>query len=423
MIFRLLNFIFFPAHFSFSRKIRFDSPKAKKYSKVEGECCLVDNEYAQLSNTFWISRCCKFYLAQKSDMDKIPFRITAVKKGKTAQIDIIGQIGWGVSSKEFREDVRKLVADGCTEAMIYINTPGGSCFDANEIANTLLENFKKINGDGGAIVASAGTYIAGICETFSMPSNGQYMIHPPQGCACGKAADIEAYLKMIKDIEKDYFDVFDSKAIDKEGFKKKWDSGADYWMTAKEAKDAGFITRVREKVKIDKETKDMLRACADMNTKDRLSQYLLTNDTEMKKVADLLKLTPEATEAEFVSAITPIITENTTLKSDLQKEKDDKKALQDRIDAIELAEKNANTAKAEALIAEAIKDGRLADDEKHASKAFWLKNFENDFNGASAELGKLPKRKDVRSHLGESGTGESAWTKRQREIEEANKNK
>ncbi len=356
-------------------------------------------------------------------MEKIPFRITAVKKGKIANIDIIGEIGWSVSSKQFREDVRKLIEDGCTEAFVYINTPGGSCFDANEIANTLTDNFKKITGDGGAVVASAGTFIASVCAEFSMPSNGQFMIHRPSGCACGTVADIEAYLKMIGDIDKSYFDLFQGKATDKEEFKKKWESGSDYWMNAKEAKDAGFITSVREKVKIDKNTKDMIRACAGMNAKDRLSQYFLTNDTEMKKVADLLRLSPEATEADYVAAISPIIAENTTLKSDLQKEKDDKKALQDKIDAIELADRNAKKTKAEGLIAEAIKDGRLADDEKHSSKAFWLKNFEADFDGASAELGKLPKRKDVKSQLGETGTGESAWTKRQREIDEANKGK
>jgi ATP-dependent protease ClpP protease subunit len=354
-------------------------------------------------------------------MEKIPFQISAVKKGKVANIDIIGEIGWDVSSKQFREDIRKLVEEGCTEALVYINSPGGSCFDANEIANLLVENFKKITGDGGAIVASAGGYIAGICEEFSMPSNGQFMIHPPMGGAFGKAADIEAYLKMLKDIEKDYFVVLEGKAIDKEGFKKKWDSGVDYWMTAQEAKDAGFVSSVREKIKIDKNTKDMIRACAGINAKDRLSQYFLTNDTEMKKVADLLKLSPEATEADYVNAISPILSENTTLKSDLQKEKDDKNALQAKLDAIELAEKNAQKIKADAMIAEAIKDGRLADDEKHTSKVFWGKNFENDFEGASAELGKLPKRKDVKSQLGADGTGESAWTTRQKEIEAANK--
>jgi ATP-dependent Clp protease protease subunit len=360
-----------------------------------------------------------FRIKANETTERIPFRITAVKKGKVAHIDIIGEIGWSVSSKQFREDVRKLVDDGCTDADVYINSPGGSCFDANEIANILNDSFKKITGNGGAIVASAAAYLAVICESFTLPSNGQFMVHRPSGFTGGTVNDIEAYLKMIKDIDKNYYDLFESKAADKADFKKKWESGADYWMNAKEAKDAGFIASVREKVKIDKETKDMVRACA--SYKDRMTQ-LLTNDTEnMKQLADLLKLKADAVEIDYVNAVTPILNENNTLKSDLQKEKDDKKVLQDKLNAIEAADKKVKKEKAEALIVEAIKDGRLADDEQHTSKNFWLKNFEADFEGASAELGKLPKRTDVRSKLVDTGSGESAWTKRQREIEEANK--
>lgn len=363
-----------------------------------------------------------FRIKANAAAEKIPFRITAVKKDKVAHIDIIGEIGWEVNSKQFLSDVRNLKEEGCTDAFLYMTTPGGSCFDANEIANILTENFEKINGEGGAVVASAGAYLVSICDTFTMPANGQFMIHRPKGCACGTVTDIEAYLTMMGNIDKDYLNRFTAKATNKEDLKKKWESGADYWMTAKEAKEAGFITAVREKVKIDKETKDMLRACASGNT-DRISQ-ILTNDTEnMKQLADLLKLKAEATEIDFVNAVSPILSENTTLKADLQKEKDDKKTLQDRLNAIEEADKQAKKVKAEALIVDAIKDGRLADDEKHTSKAFWLKNFEADFEGASAELGKLPKRKDVKSQLGEGGTGESAWSKRQKEIEEANKGK
>ena len=352
-------------------------------------------------------------------MDKIPFQISAVKKGKVAEIKIIGQIGWDVNSSVFRMEVEDLVKDGCTEAHLYINSPGGSCFDANEISNILHDNFKKITGDGGALVASAAAFLAEHCDSFSMPANGQFMVHRPSGCACGTAAQIESYLKLIKDLDNDYLELFKAKAKDKENFQSKWNSGADYWMNAKEAIDAGFITSVREKVKIDKETKDMIRACAEV--KDHLAQ-LLTN-IDMKEVAKLLKLPESASEQDVINMISPIIAENQTLKADLQKEKDEKKVVQDKLEAKEAAEKAARATKAEALVNEAIKDGRLADDEKHASKNFWMKLFESDFDGTSAELSKLPKHQSVRSQVTTGASGESAWVKRQKEIEEANKGK
>lgn len=88
-------------------------------------------------------------------MSKIPFQITAAKVGKVAEIRIVGYIGWSVDAESFRREVDALVADGCTEAHLYINSGGGSCFDAEEIVNILHNAFgDRITGEGGAIVAS-----------------------------------------------------------------------------------------------------------------------------------------------------------------------------------------------------------------------------------------------------------------------------
>jgi hypothetical protein len=142
----------------------------------------------------------------------------------------------------------------------------------------------------------------------------------------------------------------------------------------------------------------------------------------MKEVAKLLKLSDKATEQEFIDAINPIVNENTTLKTQLQAEKDAKRVLKDKLDAIELKEKETRNTKAKALIAEAIKDGRLDDDEKHTAEGFWLRNFEADFDGTKAQLEKLPKKTKM-SDLFTGEKGENAWEKRQREIDDANKRK
>ena len=49
---------------------------------------------------------------------------------------------------------------------IYINSPGGECFEANEIVNVIKRFPGKITGEGGALVASAATYIAINCTSF-----------------------------------------------------------------------------------------------------------------------------------------------------------------------------------------------------------------------------------------------------------------
>ncbi len=182
---------------------------------------------------------------------KTPFQITAVKKGTTAQVRIIGVIGWDVDSEIFRAQIDDLIQEGATSAHIYLNTTGGSCFDAAEIVNILSVFKGDVTGEGGAIVASAGTYIASHCKKFEMPENGQYMIHKPAGGVSGTSDKVESYLKALKDTEGEYYDTYKAIAKDISLFEDKWQKG-DWWMTAKEAKEQGFITHVKPKVKIDR---------------------------------------------------------------------------------------------------------------------------------------------------------------------------
>ena len=75
--------------------------------------------------------------------------------------------------------VEQLIRSGIKDVHIYINSPGGECFEANEIVNVIKKFPGKITGEGGALVASAATYIAINCTSFSMPANG--LFHDPSG--------------------------------------------------------------------------------------------------------------------------------------------------------------------------------------------------------------------------------------------------
>ena len=191
-----------------------------------------------------------------------------------------------------------LVKDGVRDVHVYINSPGGSCFDAAEIVN-ILESFKGgITGEGGAIVASAATFISLACKKFEMPENGMFMIHKPSGVACGTATDIENYLKLIAEIEAQYYDAYGAVAKSPDTLKEKRAAG-DWWMTAREAAEQGFITAVRQKTKIDRETALAIKACGcpfEIKTED----YKPKNEDKMdvKATALLLGLPETATEAE-----------------------------------------------------------------------------------------------------------------------------
>ncbi|MFV0482973.1 MAG: Clp protease ClpP, partial [Bacteroidales bacterium] len=147
-------------------------------------------------------------------MSKKTFTLCVARVESEAQIDIIGTIGWSEETtyEGFRELVQEAKAQGATKARLYITSPGGSCFHANEIINLLNDEFDTVEGIGGALVASAASYIAVRCSTFSMPENGQFMIHPPSGGEWGKAEELEAYAEMLKNIEADYLKAYQAKA-------------------------------------------------------------------------------------------------------------------------------------------------------------------------------------------------------------------
>ena len=146
------------------------------------------------------------------------------------------------------------------------------------------------------------------------------------------------------------------------------------------------------------------------------------NNTEMKELAKILKLADGADEQAFIEAVNPVLSENVTLREDLQKERDEKKLLQDKVDAIELADKTAKTEKATMLIDAALKDGRLNETAEQSVKAFWLSSFEANHEMAEKALAAIPAKVKQQETLGDD-TALTPWQKRQKEIDDKNKKK
>ena len=152
--------------------------------------------------------------------------LTATAENGRARIELKGTISkWRETEAEFTSKVEELIKSGVKDVHIYINSPGGECFEANEIVNVIKRFPGKITGEGGALVASAATYIAINCTSFSMPANGLFMIHQVSGGACGKVADIESTLEVMRKLNEHYLNAFLSKCTDKKKIKDAWDNG------------------------------------------------------------------------------------------------------------------------------------------------------------------------------------------------------
>ncbi len=317
-------------------------------------------------------------------MEKNPFQISAVQNGKKAEIRITGLIGWETTSESFRTQVEALVKAGVKDAHLYIHSPGGNCFDAVEIVNIITQKFKgSITGEGGALVASAATFIAANCKTFEMPENGMFMIHRASGGIRGSQEDIEAYLKLMKDTNTMIYESYKAIAKDLTLLDEKWNSRTDWWLTAKEAKEQGFITAVRQKARIDRETAAQIKACGCPFEIPEDQIYKPKNEKrmELQATAKLLGLPATATEEEVKAKLEA----NAKAATDLQ-------ALQA---AQAEREKTEKAAKINAALDKAIADKRIKAD----CRAEWNAMLEANFEKASKALESIASVEKLSSEI------------------------
>src|SRR5690349_11118562 len=130
---------------------------------------------------------------------KRPFSITAQAENNIAVIRIDGYIsGWNDYAVQFKAKLDALIAAGILNAIVYINSGGGDCFQANEIANEIMRFKGNIDGQLGALCASAASYIACKCTSVTAAKNCQYMIHKPMWGIQGNADEIKAGLKLLE---------------------------------------------------------------------------------------------------------------------------------------------------------------------------------------------------------------------------------
>ncbi len=229
--------------------------------------------------------------------EKLIINITA--EGTAGRIDIIGSIAeWTKNNAvDFRERCQAIKDAGANNILVYQMTVGGDCFQANEIVNILIEIFGSYKCEGGAIVASAGTYIS-VCggDTFEIAKNGQYMIHKPMGGTYGNEQMLGNYLTLLQNMTKTYYEAYVAKLQKPEAeFKAKWDNG-DFWMTAKEAVEWGFATSVKEPVKIDKAAAQAIAACGSP-LETIIDKY--ENEMDNKLVARAIGLPDTATDEQI----------------------------------------------------------------------------------------------------------------------------
>jgi ATP-dependent protease ClpP protease subunit len=170
-------------------------------------------------------------------------------QGQVADLSIIGDIDWwNNNSADFTRQLNDLRAAGVTELRGYINSGGGSMWEANEIYNLIAGFPGRKTCRLGALVASAATTIAcAFADGIEMAANGQYMIHNPNIVAQGGEKEFKAALQLYQNVRQGAIAIY----VQRTGLPAEEISAmmeATTWMDAPTAKANGFITAISGEV-------------------------------------------------------------------------------------------------------------------------------------------------------------------------------
>ena len=173
-----------------------------------------------------------------------------INKADKAEIWIYEQIGedfWtggGVTAKSFQKELAGIKA---SQIDLHINSPGGEVFDGITIYNLIKQHPANVTAYIDGLAASIASVIALAGDTVIMAENALFMIHNPWGFAMGDASEMRKTADLLDKIGGSLVTAYSSKSGKSDDeISALMDS--ETWMTAQEAKDAGFIDEISEQM-------------------------------------------------------------------------------------------------------------------------------------------------------------------------------
>lgn len=166
-----------------------------------------------------------------------------------AELYIYGEI---VSEKWYDNDVTasdfkaQLAEHKGKDLDIYINSPGGSVWEAQAIVSMLQrhDGVKTAYIDG--IAASAASFIALSCDKVYIPKNAYLMIHKAWGMSWGNADELRKQADMLDKVDDGILAIYMTKAKVSEDEMKKLVAD-ESWFTGDEAVNVFNIDAVEDK--------------------------------------------------------------------------------------------------------------------------------------------------------------------------------
>ncbi|MGQ7939088.1 head maturation protease, ClpP-related [Paraburkholderia sp. D1E] len=175
--------------------------------------------------------------------------LTNAQGASVAEIRIYDEIGfWGTDAKTFISQLDEAAANA-DEIVVAINSPGGDVFDAFAIYNALRRYAGRVTTRVDGVAASAASLVTMAGDRVVMPENAMLMIHNPWTVAAGTSADLRATADSMDKARDGILAAYRNKS-GKSDEELTAMLDAETWMTATEAREAGFADEIEAPVKL-----------------------------------------------------------------------------------------------------------------------------------------------------------------------------
>jgi len=147
---------------------------------------------------------------------------------------------WGINASTFRQELAALDVDRIT---LYVNSPGGSVYEAIDMMNNLRRHDAHVTAVVNGLAASAASFLILGADEVVMAPHSELMIHDASTIVWGNAEDMERTLADLNRISDNIASMYAEKAG---GAPEDWRVRmiAETWFTDREAVEMGLADRV-----------------------------------------------------------------------------------------------------------------------------------------------------------------------------------
>lgn len=314
-------------------------------------------------------------------------RVIFTNQNGDAEVLLYGIIGryWDVDTEVVIKEIDRLRKDGCKRITFFVNSDGGDVLQGQ----TLFNYLNRIDIDvtwvvDGVAASMMAMLLCNPTHKVKAAKYAKFMYHRIQGVVSGNPDEVRRRADLMESFEKDLIEMMATRmGSTTEACKEQYFSdGLDHWLSAEEALALGLCDEIIEghmhiaAPATITDARDLFNYYnSQLVNLNKNSEFIMKHATIY---ARLLGMSETDSEDVLLEKVQQIVSDNATLKAQLQAVEAEKLQLENEIKA-------QQGAKVKALIDTAITAKKFGEDERGS----YTELAETNFELAQTIIGKM----------------------------------